>query len=183
MRALAVVLLVAVSGCLSTTTGQQAVARIEATAAPWSHVAESVRLREKYSLPIPENEPIIFVESVGLHHTRRVFSTIASRDQSGAWTVSVVGEESSGLLRMEPTLIPERLRTLTQQEGEALDRLLASRSLYSRSPYSTGQIGVGSPEHVMEIDAAGRRLVVRWNGKLRGASGQIADIVIGTASD
>lgn len=179
MRALAVVCLVAVSGCLSTTSGQQSFARIETIAAPLSYVSESVALREKYALSIPENEPVIFVESVGIHHTRRIFSTIASRHQSGVWTVSVVGEESSGLLTMEPTLIPEARRTLTPQEGRVLDRLVASRTLYSPPPYGNGQIGIGSPEHAMEIAATGRRLVVRWNGKLRGPAGQIADIVIG----
>ncbi len=82
---------------------------------------------------------------------------------------------------MEPTLIPETRRTLTPQDGRVLDRLVASRTLYSASPNSTGQIGVGSAEHVMEIAATGRRLIVRWNGKLRGPAGQIADIVIGAA--
>lgn len=182
MRALAVVCLAAVSGCLSATSGPPSFARVETNAPPLSDVSESVALRQKYALPIPENEPFIFVESVGIHHTRQIFSTIASRDHSGMWTVSVVGEESSGLLTMEPTLIPEVRRTLTPQEGRVLDRLMASRNLYSLPlSYGHGQIGVGSPEHTMEIAAGGRRLVVHWNGKLRGPAGQIADIVIGAA--
>lgn len=181
MRTLwATVLVIALSGCVSTPSGLAPTASTSRATAPFSEITESLAIRQRYGLDLSESRPSVLIQSMGIHHTRRVFSTVATRNIEGVWVISSVGEETSGLLRMEPTLIPETIRQLTPVEGRALDTLIGSRALYRETRRVDGRLGVGSPEHVMEIVGTSDRVVVSWTGRLRGRAGQIADLILGT---
>lgn len=150
------------------------------TSEPLDHLEKSVSLRQRYQVAIPTGERVIYIESTATHHTSAMQSTVAFRSPDGVWSISKVGEESAGLIRMEPKFIPETVRTLSPQEGAVLDRLLASRDVYSGNLISTGRVGVGSAIHVMEIVGPRGRTVIEWMGKLEGQPGQIADILLGS---
>lgn len=177
--AIVVALAIALSACASS-SGPTSFADRLPSSHPLSELSESVTLRQRYGLRMNPEMPAIYVQSVSVHHTRVLFSTFATRGEDGLWSVRTMGEETSGLLVIEARAIPERTQHLTEEQSRALDRLLASDALYTRSPRSSGTFGVGSPQHIMEIAGSDRRTVVKWNGKLLGAAGQIADIVIGS---
>lgn len=179
MRAIAVVFSIALSGCLSPTSATPALAPQAPAPIPSSQFAETVALRQKYDLAIPTDAPVVFVESTRIHHTRQVFSTIATRDRAGVWTISQIGEETAGLLRIEPRLIPEKVRTLTPQEGATLDRLIGRAVPYSQQRDPSTPPGIGAAFHTMEVVGTDRRVVYQWTGRLNGRPGEIADLVIG----
>ena len=147
---------------------------------PAPEIERSLALRARYGVVAPEAREIIRIDSVGVHHIMTEWSTIAWRDAAGLWRISAVGENGpGGLLPIERKLLPETIRTLPAREGRALDRLLRSHGLYREAVRRTGKIGIGAPFHAMEIVTPSGRTVVRWNGRLRGRSGHVADLVLG----
>ncbi len=143
-------------------------------------IEQSLALRARYGVAAPEAREIIRVDSIAVHHTRTEWSTIAWRDTAGLWRISAVGEDGpGGLLPIEKSLLPERIRTLPARDGRALDRLLRSDGLYRETVRRTGDIGIGAFVHVMEIVTPTGKTVVRWDGRLRGRTGHVADIVLG----
>jgi hypothetical protein len=143
-------------------------------------IEQSLALRARYGVVIPQAREIIRVDGIGTHHVMTEWSTIAWRDAAGLWRISAVGEDGpGGLLPIERRLLPETIRTLPVREGRALDRLLRSDGLYRETVRRTGEIGIGAPFHVMEIVSPSGRTVVRWNGRLRGRTGHVANIVLG----
>lgn len=180
MKLVTAVSLLALSACSTDDVFRASAMRL-APQQPFSDVAESMALRQAGALDLSAETPVILVQSTGIHHTRKMFSTVATRGPDGAWSISTIGQETSGLLIMEPRTIPETSRSLTPDQGRTLDRLLGSQALFSQRPKSTGRLGIGSPEHVMEIGTPERRLVVRWTGRLERRAGEIADIILGPA--
>jgi hypothetical protein len=145
-------------------------------------IQSGMSLRARYGIGAPSSSTAIYVDSVSAHHVRTQFSTIAWRDPSGLWSISQVGEDGpGGLLPIEPTLIPEVVRRLTPSEGKRLDRLLASKSLYTESTRRTGKTGIGAVFHTMELSTPAGRRIVRWDGRLVGQAGRVADIILGKA--
>ena len=143
-------------------------------------IEQSLALRARYGVVTPEAREIIRVDSIATHHIMTERSTIAWRDAAGLWRISAVGEDGpGGLLPIEKRLLPETIRTLSAREGRALDLLLQSDGLYRETVRRTGDIGIGAPSHVMEIVTPVGRTVVRWNGRLRGRAGHVADILLG----
>lgn len=141
---------------------------------------QSLALRARYGVPVPQSSAKVYVYSVAAHHTRTEWSTIAWRNADGAWAVSQMGEEGpGGLLAIEPRLLPQTAKKLSAREGLYLDQLLRAKGLYREAPRRSGEVGVGAPFHVMEIVGDEGRTVVRWNGRLRGRAGLVADIVLG----
>jgi hypothetical protein len=143
-------------------------------------IGRSLALRERYGVAVPEAREIIHIDSVAVHHTRLEWSVIAWRDAVGLWRISAVGEDGpGGLLPIERRLLPETISTLPARHGRALDRLLRSSALYREPVRRTGDIGIGAPFHVMQIVTPAGRTIVRWDGRLRGRTGHVADIVLG----
>lgn len=140
---------------------------------------KGLALRARHGVEAPTGPPMVHVHSISAHHLSYEFSTIATRDRRGIWTVSQVGEEGSALLNIETQLIAETRRVLTSPDARRLDRLLANPELYRPVPTQLPDVGVGAPFFTMEIVTPGRRTVVRWMGRLRGPAGQVADLVIG----
>ena len=137
-------------------------------------------LRARYGVEAPTSLQTVHIQSASAHHLSEDYSALATRGADGRWTVSIVGEEGPALLRIETRLIPETRKTLSAQEGEALDRLLAKTALYRQaSPAMPRDIGVGAAFHTMEIRAPQGRSVIHWVGRLRGNAGRVADLVIG----
>jgi len=145
-------------------------------------IVESLALRAAYGVPSPQGSATVYVHSIAVHHTRTDWSTIAWRGADGVWSVSVMGQEGpGGLLRdIKKSPIPEEVRTLSAREGRSLDRLLADRALYRETPRHGAVTGVGAPYHIMEIVSPEGTLVVRWDGRLRGRGGHVADLVLGS---
>jgi hypothetical protein len=142
-------------------------------------ITQSIELRSRHNVPTPEGEPVIYVDSISVHHTRDEESAVATRDAAGHWHVSVVIEEGPGLLKVEQRLISNDARTLSDAEGRQLDELLRHADLYRESPERPEASAVGAMFHTMEIDTSAGHTVIRWTGRLRGKAGTIADLVIG----
>jgi hypothetical protein len=142
-------------------------------------IQHGLDLRGRYGIPGPSGTPLIYVDASAAHHTSAEYVTIASRDDGGHWTISVVGEEGPALLAIAPHVIPEKTHVLSDDEGRALDRLLANPDLYQEHDPGNEPLGIGVPYFVMEIITPRGHLTIKWFGRLVGNAGQIADLVIG----
>ncbi|RYF31451.1 MAG: hypothetical protein EOO23_02495 [Comamonadaceae bacterium] len=174
-------LMLAVTACASSPPAVRATATRVADPAALNEVAEGLAVRSKYGAAFPSGSTFIVVQSTSQHHTRIVRAVLASRRDDGVWTLSAVGEESSGLVQMTPTPTEGSSRTLTGSQGRSLDRLLTGNEVFRGPVVSRGDLYVGSPEHIMEIATPHGRTVIRWTGQLVGEPGEIADIVLGPA--
>lgn len=99
-----------------------------------------------------------------MHHERVELSTVATRDRTGIWTVSGVGQRGGGLAKVQDQTLPPYTLILTADESRALDRLLASKTLRQGPRYSFEGVEVGAASTTLEIEGRGRRLVMRWDG-------------------
>ena len=143
-------------------------------------VADAAAFRARHGLAFPITRPAVYVQSVSRHHYGYLHSTVAIRDDRGVWTISVAGERTSGLLRVDPPeLVPEQTRRLTPEQGRALDRLLASDDLYSEPRNVTGTPSVGGATHMMVMVGPRRQTKVSWSMRLVGRKGEVADLVLG----
>ena len=136
-------------------------------------------LRDRYKLPKPIGGTAVYVDSVAVHHTRVEASTIVWKDASGTWSRSQAVEEGPGLLPLKPQLDSSETKALTADEVQAVEQLIRDPSLYSGHVERTGSLGVGAPFHVMAIITPYGRTTVKWDGRLLGTSGKLADIVLG----
>lgn len=140
----------------------------------------SLALRQKYNVRVPHSDRAIYVHTFAVHHLSDEYSTIAWRDEAGRWQISITGEQGPGLLTVPFELIAEEVSTVSLTDGTKLDQLLDGRALYGEKPRSKEKnLGVGAPEHTMEIVTPRGHKVVTWRGRLIGRAGQIADIVLG----
>ena len=145
-----------------------------------AEIARGFELRDRYHLPTHVGATAIYVDSVVVHHVDSEASTIAWRDEAGHWQWSQATEVGpGGLLTIERSLEAHETRTLTDAEAEAVERLIRNPRLYGGEVRRTGEIGVGAPFHVMAIVTPFGRTTVRWDGRLRGPSGAVADIILG----
>lgn len=143
-------------------------------------ITRSLALRDRYGAPKHIGGTAIFVDSVAVHHVYAEASTVVWKDETGKWQWSRVGELGpGGLLPIERHMESKLDRPLTATESEALDRLIADPRLYSGQTRTTDPTGVGAAGHVMSIVTPFGRTTVSWDGRLKGVSGQIADIVLG----
>jgi len=101
------------------------------------------------------------------------------RDKDGSWKRSQVAEESSGLLKIEQRLSLNENSLFPEKDSQALDQMLANRDLYDGKVTSTGSRTVGGLFHVMVIVSPKGRTTIRWDGRLMGEKGALADIVLG----
>lgn len=142
-------------------------------------LVSSFELRDRYKLPKHIGETAIYVDSQAVHHTREEVSTIVWKDASGRWMRSQAVEEGPGLLPIKPHLDSSETRSLTTDEARAIEQLIKDRSLYSGKVERTGELGVGAPFHVMAIITPYGRTTVKWDGRLLGTSGKVADVALG----
>ena len=142
-------------------------------------IKQSLEIRARYNIPSPESEVAIYVDSVSFHHLREEQSAVATRDADGHWHVSAVVEEGPGLLKVEPHLVSNDTRTLSDTEGRQLDELLAQADLYRERWESRETPPIGAMFHTMEIDTPAGHTVIWWFGRLGGKAGTVADLVIG----
>lgn len=156
-----------------------------ATVAPPSaptapEISRSLTLRDRYTIPHPQGVTTIYIDSVAVHHTRAEGSTIAWKDDTGVWHWSQVSETGpGGLLRIEPKMDYNRDKLLGADDSKALDALIRNPALYSGKVRRTGTPGIGAPYHVMEILSPKGHVVLRWDGRLVGPPGAVADIMLG----
>ncbi len=116
--------------------------------------------------------------SSGMHHTSVQYSVIAVRDAAGAWHTNAVGEEGPGLLAIEPQPMEVLDRTLSSEEGRALDRALADPCLY-RSPtfQSDPRIAAGGATQTVEVVSPSRKWVASWFGVRTPQEQTIVDMI------
>jgi hypothetical protein len=150
-----------------------------------SVLAEHRALRSRWQAEMPDAPTMVLVYSQAAHHLTDTFSTTAVRQPDGGWKVEIVGEESSGLLTIEPRAKQTETRWLRGRQARRLDALLADRCLDAEPTYLPHQdeIGAGAMFHTMEILTPGKHRVVEWTLRLRGVNGAIADLVVGRARD
>ena len=164
-----------IAGCASGTT---AVVPYAQPSEP--EIVRSLELRKRYDLPVPTGSPIIYIDSVAVHHTYNEASTIVWRDTSGAWRWSQASEEGpGGLLPVERKLEYFKEAELSRAQGDVLDRIIRNPRLYSDKITTSGHVGIGAPFHVMSIVSSHGRATLKWSARLRGDGGDIADIALG----
>lgn len=145
-----------------------------------TEITRSFALRDRYDAPKHIGATAIFVDSVAVHHIYAEASTIVWKDEAGNWQWSQISEIGpGGLLPVERKLESNKSRSLTAPESQKLDRLIADARLYSESARTTEATGVGAWGHVMSIVTPFGRKTITWDGRLKGISGAIADIVLG----
>ena len=164
--------------------GLLAVATAASSSAPDAQLAPEIEqdlaMRTSWQAPIPRGEATIYVHSASVHHVRTDQSLIAWRDGQGRWSVSrVVQDGPGGLLAIEKRMTLNAETPLPAADGRRLDALLRERGLYAEKPRRTGTATVGGASHVMEIVAPAGHVVVRWEGRLEGRLGEVADGVLG----
>ena len=143
-------------------------------------IARSLALRDRYNAPKHIGGTAILIDSVAVHHIYAEASTVVWKDETGKWQWSQVSEIGpGGLLQIERHMESNRDRPLTAMESKTLDRLIADPRLYSGETRTSAPTGVGAAGHVMSIMTPFGRTTLSWDGRLKGVSGQIADIVIG----
>lgn len=143
-------------------------------------IARSLALRDRYNAAKHIGGTAIFVDSVAVHHVHAEASTIVWKDETGMWQWSRVSEVGpGGLLEIARHVESNQDRPLTATESKTLDRLIADSRLYSGKMRTNDPTGVGAAGHVMSIVTPFGRTTLSWDGRLKGVSGQIADIVLG----
>jgi hypothetical protein len=178
MRSLFVPALVVATALCATQVVGQTNANFSPPSGP--EIVRGFELRERYKLPKHLGETAIYVDSVAVHHVRSEASTIVWRDITGRWHWSQAVEIGpGGLLAVERKLESNDTRDLTSQEARAIEQLITDPSLYSGKTQRAGELEIGAPFHVMAIVTPYGRTTVKWDGRLLGASGKIADIVLG----
>ena len=167
---------IAVAAC----TGRNAPLNADFSPPVSADIARSFALRDRYNMPKHIGVTAIYVDSVAVHHVYAEASTIVWKDNEGNWKWSRVSEIGpGGLLTIDRKLESNKARLLTSSEAAALDRFVANRHLYSEKTQIFGMIGVGAPGHTMSIVTPFGRRTISWEGRLKGVSGAIADIVLG----
>ena len=137
-------------------------------------------LRARYDIETPTSGDRIFAYTEAAHHTTVEYCTVAWRDAAGLWTVSGAGEESAGLLNIPAAPIKEERRVLSIADGDRIDQLLASNSLYDEtSPKQESAPNVGASFHTIEIVSSHGHQLIHWIGRLKGQTGEGADLVMG----
>ena len=143
-------------------------------------IARGFELRGRYNLPTHVGGTAIYVDSEAVHHVYTEASTIAWKDETGKWQWSQAVEIGpGGLLHVERKLESQESRALTEAETRRVEHLIGDRRLYSGEVRRTGAAGIGGAFHVMAIVTPFGRTTVRWDGRLRGPSGEVADIILG----
>lgn len=143
-------------------------------------IVRSLELRKRHDLPVPTGSPIIYIDSVAVHHTYNEASTVIWRDASGTWHWSQAREVGpGGLFPVERKLESFKEVELSVSQGSLLDELIRSPKLYRGEVLTSGQTGIGAPFHVMSIASSQGRVTVRWSARLLGDAGAIADIALG----
>lgn len=143
-------------------------------------IAEAMRLRARLGVEEQASAATVYLSSRSHHHLVQDHTSVATRDASGGWTVVFAGETRAGLVRREPTAMPLETRRLSAAESRQLNWQLRSPSLYRQlSPRPRGGLSMDSYWHVMEIVTPQGRAVFRWNGRLGGVAGNVADLIIG----
>lgn len=143
-------------------------------------ITRSLELRDRYKLPKHLGVTAIYVDSVAVHHLRSEASTIVWKNDAGKWQRTQASEIGpGGLLPVELQLESSEETSLTDMAAHSLERLIKDRDLYSGKVRRTGRLGIGAPFHTMAIVTSFGRTTVRWDGRLRGTSGAVADIVLG----
>jgi len=117
---------------------------------------------------------------VAVHHIHYEASTIVWKDAAGRWQRSQAVESGPGdLLTVSRKLDSSETETLTESDVQSLDSLIKDPSLYSGEVQRAGKVEIGAAFHVMAISTPYGRTTVKWDGRLLGKSGEVADIVLG----
>jgi hypothetical protein len=144
-----------------------------------AELVSGFKLRDRYNLAKHIGATAIYVDSVSVHHLRSEASTIVWKDASGHWQRSQAVEIGpGGLLTIKRKLESNETRPLTAAEAEVVERLIADPNLYRNEVTRTGKLELGGWSHVMAIISPYGRTTIKWEGRLLGESGKIADVVL-----
>ncbi|WP_344696232.1 hypothetical protein [Sphingomonas rosea] len=171
------VLLAGLGGCATAPTSRT-IAATDPLNAP--ELTRSFGIRDRYGIPRHVGGTAIYIDSVARHFDYAEASTIAWRDKHGRWEWSQVSERGpGGLLPAKQELNSNKVRSLTDLEAKSVEDLIRNPALYNGIVETDGSHGVGAPSHVMGIVTPFGRTVIRWNGRLLGPAGDLADILLG----
>ena len=172
-------ILASLFGLLGACASPQQAARNDDCSLPLEpELVRSLELRDRYGVSRPCAEAIVYVDSVSVHHIYSEASTIVWKDHNGLWHRNRVVENGpGGLLDVELELMSNETITFSQNQSQLIDNLVSDPQLYSGDVVRTGNMPIGAVSHVMSIVSPVGRTTVRWNGRLRGPSGALADII------
>jgi hypothetical protein len=164
---------------LSACAGQTAALNADLSPPVSPEIARGFALRDRYNLPKYIGTTAIFVDSVSVHFISYETSTIVWKDSTGRWQRSQVSE-TGGVAPLPPkkNLNSNVNEPLSEQQSMMLDRLIANSLLYREKTQATGPQGPVGSSSAMAIVTPFGRTVVRWEGRLEGLSGAVADIVL-----
>jgi hypothetical protein len=143
---------------------------------------ETFILRSRNHIPGRMAATAIYLHSISFRQIREEYSTIATRDDDGHWTVGTMGEVGPAARKVKLRVIPEKLRTLSKTDAAALDALLHDDALYLTASSLPAEPDNSATYHTMEIVTPGHRVVVRWIAPLAGVAGRVADLISGGKS-
>ncbi|MDH7974827.1 hypothetical protein QH494_21780 [Sphingomonas sp. AR_OL41] len=138
---------------------------------------EQFILRSRYHIPGRTAATVVYLHSLALRDIREEYSSIATRNDDGSWTVGTMGEIGPAAKAIKLRVVPEKLRRLSKADGAALDALLADEALYLTASTLPVEPDNSATYRTMEIVTPGHRVVVRWIGALEGKAGRVADLV------
>jgi hypothetical protein len=138
---------------------------------------ESFILRSRNHVPGRMADSAIYLHSISIGQIRQEYSTIATRNDDGSWTVGTMGETGPAAKMVKIRVIPEKLRTLSKADAAALDLLLGDDALYLTASTLPAEPDNSATYRTMEIVTPGHRVVVRWIGALTGKAARVADLI------
>ncbi len=138
---------------------------------------EGFILRSRNHIPGRMAATAIYLHSIALRQVREEFSTIATRNDDGSWTVGTMGETGPAAKMIKLRVTPEKLRKLSKADASALDALLDDAALYLTASTLPVEPDNNATYRTMEIVTPGHRVVVRWTGALSGKAGNVVDLI------
>lgn len=122
-------------------------------------------LRARLNLGFPEGGARILLYSIGSHHTTVEFSVVAVRRTTGLWHVDEAGQESGGLLRIEPQTLPHKKYDLSARDSRRVDALIRERCLLAAPTFLRDpNIVAGGAYQTLEIVTGRQSTVLSWFG-------------------
>jgi hypothetical protein len=166
------------ASCLLLAEASAGLSTVDRPARP-SAIDQHRRIRARLGVEMPQTPTMILVLAQATHHTTVAWSSVATRGEDGLWRIDTVGEESGVLIPMDPRPLDRSSKALSITASRALDAALADPCFYQEPAFQFRQGTLGATYFTMDIVTPAERRVIVWQGRPRGLTGRVSDLVIG----